>query len=87
MKPCMRTVNIDVCLHPQETMFLRQHVGTAKDGDREFEMSANMGGYSPIVRLPDGRWVSFSWSDLVAAADRAGKQGVGAVLSEKRRRA
>lgn len=58
-----------------DTLFFRMDCGTATDEDgKKFELSTNVGGGSPIVRLPDGRWVTFSWQTLIEAAVAAVKQ-------------
>lgn len=58
-------------LHPAKTLFLRIHVGTAKRDGKTWEMSTNAGDGSPIIRLPDGRWATFSWEVLIEAANEA----------------
>lgn len=76
-------VVIDATVYPSETLFLRVAAGSAKQGDQTWELSQNSGAGTPIVRLPDGRWVTFSWQALIDAANAAGRQGVGAVLSRR----
>jgi len=66
------TANIEVTIHHPRTIFFRMEVGTAVGKGGEFEMSTQMGSSHPIIRLPDGRWVTFGWEDLVSAAEEAG---------------
>jgi hypothetical protein len=77
-----RDVAIEAHVHKQETMFLRVVCGKAEQDGKTWELSVNVGGQTPIVRLPDGRWVTFTWPALIDAANRAGAQGVGAVLAK-----
>jgi hypothetical protein len=62
-------------LHPQKTMFFRQHVGTIGpkgDVDR-YELSVNMSGYSPIVHdKKSGTWFTLSWPEILDLAIQAG---------------
>jgi hypothetical protein len=78
-KPKEVKVKIAAKVHEKGTLFFRLAVGTATTGEgkdkRKYEMSLNMGGNHPIIRLSDGRWVTFSWNALLNAAERAGKKG------------
>jgi hypothetical protein len=65
-------VAIGARVYPQETMFLRVYVGEAQRVDDQWELSTNAADGSPMVRLPDRRWVTFSWDELVEAANAAG---------------
>lgn len=80
-----REVDVQVVarVYTAETLFLRMHCGTAnEEGVGTYNLSTDLGTGAPIVELPDGRWVSFSWSDIVTAAKAAGARGIGEVLSE-----
>lgn len=73
-KEVVTRVSIQAQVFGKDALFLRTDAGKAADpetGD-EFELSFTMAG-TPIVRLPDGRWVTFSWPALIAAATYAGK--------------
>lgn len=64
-------------LHPARTMLFRQAVGTAdgEDGKPVYEMSTNISASGPIVRyLPNGRWFTLNWGDIIALAEQAGIQ-------------
>jgi len=64
-------VEVEVDVHPSAAFLLHIDAGetTGPDGQK-FELSNDTGG-QPIVRVPDGRWVVFSWRHLLAAAVRA----------------
>jgi hypothetical protein len=65
-------VAIRASLHDNRTLFLRIGCGEAADRrGRKWELATNCGDGSPIIRLPDGRWVSFPWKALIEAANRA----------------
>lgn len=67
-------VSVAVRVHAADTLFLRNSVGNAKDANgAEFELSTAFHDNSPIVRLPDGRWVTFPWESLVHATQSAGE--------------
>jgi hypothetical protein len=69
------TTTIDAVVHAKESLFLRLGVGTAKDDDGgNYELSVDISAQAPIVRVPDGRWVTFPWQALVPAAKRAAKE-------------
>lgn len=64
---------IEAEVHDKDALFFRHDCGKANHPDMgEFELSFGVGTGSPIVRLPDGRWVTFSWSQLIEAACKAG---------------
>lgn len=70
-------VSIEATVYDKNSLFLRQHVGeaTAPDGSKlELATTPNM---APQIRLPDGRWVVFSWNALLDAALKAGEQEKG----------
>lgn len=71
--PVERVVTIAMHVYPTETMFLRQHVGSATQGDSRWEFSTNVADNTPIIRLPDGRWVTVGWGSLLEAANKAGE--------------
>ena len=59
----------------KQTLFLRQHVGTANDDEQsiEYEMSTNVGNGQPIIRSSkSGRFWTVGWQELVRAAVAAG---------------
>jgi hypothetical protein len=69
------TVEVAAKVYPPRTMFFRQACGKAERDGKTWELTTNIGGGGhPIVRLPDGRWVTFNWTDLIEAANEAGKQ-------------
>lgn len=67
-------VSIEATVYDKESLLLRHHVGeaTAPDGTK-LELSTTM-NMAPQIRLPDGRWIVFSWSALLGAALEAGEQ-------------
>ncbi len=64
-------VLIVATVHPPETLFLRTEVGEGgtegTGGGHPIELSLNA-DMKPLIRVPDGRWVCFSWQALVASA-------------------
>jgi len=73
-EPKTATVQIEAKVYDPKTLFFRVDAGTAKADGKEWELSLNVGGSNPIIRLPDGRWVTFSWPSLIEAANLAGAQ-------------
>lgn len=73
-KPEEATALVTVTIDDRSTLFFREAVGTAKANGQEWEMSLNVSGRHPIIRLPDGRWATFSWQTLIEAANDAGRQ-------------
>lgn len=67
-------VSIQAEVMPAETLLMRHAAGKATDPEtgEAFELSFTFAG-TPIVRLPDGRWITFSWPALIEAADKAGR--------------
>lgn len=61
-------------IHGKYAMFLRVHVGKGSHPDfGSFELSANAGGYMPMVRSDKtGKTFILSWSDIVNLAEKAG---------------
>lgn len=73
MKTAKKKPSMVGSIHPSRTMFLREAAGEAKDpttGD-VYELSTNVGGGTPIVRLPDGRWWTITWQQLIELAQAA----------------
>lgn len=68
-------VDVVAVVYPEKSLFLRTAVGTAKDDNsgEVYEMSLNAGA-TPLVRLPDKRWVIFQWRELIEAATKAGEK-------------
>ena len=57
-------------IYPKKTLFLRLDVGSAaNEQGGKFEMSVNAGDHTPIIRLPDGRWWSIGWQEMLAMAE------------------
>ena len=67
-------VRISARVYPPNTMFFQVAAGEAEHEGKKWELSTNIATHSPIVRLPDGRWVTFDWQSLVEAAQAAGDQ-------------
>lgn len=61
-------------IHPERTMFLRVHVGTATGNNDEssFEMSLANGTNPLIESKQSGRWAAFDWELLLTLALAAG---------------
>lgn len=74
MKPKPFNVTVRVNVFPSDTLFMRHAVGTAERDGQAWEMSCNVAGMVPIVRLPDGQWVTFPWQHLIDAANEAGNR-------------
>lgn len=66
-----QSVAVRVNVFEPGTMFLRMDVGSAGDKTtgQEWEMSTNIADNAPIIRLPDGRWITFPWTSLIEAAN------------------
>lgn len=71
-EPKAMTVQIEAKVHAPRTLFFRADVGSAEADGKTWELYLNMGSNHPIIRLPDGRWVTFSWQALIDAANLAG---------------
>lgn len=55
-----------------DTLFFRMDCGDATEPDgKKWELSTNMGSGCPIVRSPDGRWVTLTWDAIITAAREA----------------
>lgn len=69
VEPDRRTVTIECTVHDEGSLFLRREIGKATDPDtnEDYVMATNA-DTTPLVMLPDGRWVSFNWHALVNAA-------------------
>lgn len=65
-------VEIEADVYDARTIFIRMDCGSAESEIGKFELSTSVDTGSPLVMLPDGRYVSFDWSALVRAADAAG---------------
>lgn len=74
MSETIPSVTIQPTVHPADSLFLRVAAGEARLGEDTYELSTAMSG-QPIIRLPDGRWVTFGWETLCRAADAAGAAG------------
>jgi hypothetical protein len=61
-------------VHPKEKLFLRQFVGTAKDGEgRDYEMALNMAGFHPVIQSKKtGKYFVLGWDDIIRLAIGAG---------------
>lgn len=71
-------VKVEAVVHGPDALFFRMDCGKATDATgREFELSYAMGAGTPIIRLPDGRWVTFGWQALLIAAMDAGVEANG----------
>lgn len=59
----------------KHVLMLRNHVGTAKDpkSGEEYTMTTTM-SYAPIIELPDGRKVVWSWEELIDEAIKTTKK-------------
>jgi hypothetical protein len=65
------TVPVEVHVYPARTLFLREHVGKAERAGKTWEMALNVDG-TPMIRLPDRRWVAFGWKALTQATEAIG---------------
>jgi hypothetical protein len=52
-KPTTFSATIKVHLY-KTSLFLAQHIGEAKDGDKVYRLSMNLGSGSLIINLPNG---------------------------------
>lgn len=71
-------LNAVLCIgkvYPAKSMFFRNHVGTADDGERKFEMATSMNGTPILQSAKTGKWFLLSWQDII---DLAGKAGIDA---------
>jgi hypothetical protein len=71
-----KTVRVLAQVHSKDSLFFRAAGADATDpntGER-FECSTNVGTGSPIIKMPDGRWVTFTWEALIYAAREACKE-------------
>lgn len=61
----------------RRSMFFRVIAGTAKDPTtgENYECCTAVAGGSPIITMPDGRVVTFSWQTLIEAAREACSDG------------
>ena len=68
-------VETTATVYGKDTLFLRQAGADATDPatGEKFECSTNIGTGAPIILMPDGRWVCFSWQALIEAARTACK--------------
>lgn len=69
-------VQIEAVVHPSDTLFMSTYAGKAKVNGEEWELlTGGWGGNgTPILRCPDGRYISFSWEAVIAAADSARRE-------------
>ena len=70
------TVSIEAVVHPTDTLFMSTYAGKAKVNGEEWELlTGGWGGNgTPILRAPDGRYISFSWEAVIAASERARRE-------------
>lgn len=61
-------------IYPKKTLFLRIHVGEAKDQNKNtYELSTSANNASPIVcSKKTGKWFTLSWTDIMNLARDAG---------------
>ena len=62
------TGDVKLRIYPKDTMFFRVVVGSAKEGDDEYELSTAVGSGAPMVRMPDGKTAVFPWKELIETA-------------------
>lgn len=57
-------------IHPKRTLFLRVHVGEAKDENKNtYELSINANDTSPLVcSKKTGKYFTLSWEDIMNLA-------------------
>lgn len=67
-----KEVSIKAEVIEKGSLVMRQFIGDAKapSGER-YEMCISLGQSSPIIELPTGELVSFSWNSLINAAAEA----------------
>lgn len=59
-------------IHPARSLFLRTGIGSARDGEKAWEISNLLNG-RPIVRSETtGKWFTLSWEDVLDLARDAG---------------
>ena len=60
-------------LYPKSSLMLREHVGTAKNGELSYEMALALPQMVPLVRsVQTGKWFTIPWQHIVDAAVKAG---------------
>ena len=67
-------VSVSAQVYPKETLILHHVVGDAKREGETWQLFSSVNDMSPGVRLPDGRWIIFSWQALSTAAIEAGEK-------------
>lgn len=74
-------------IQKEDTLFFRVHVGEASEGKgknkRTFEMSINAHDSTPIIRLPDGRWWTLSWREMLTMAEEEAAAAPAKIKSER----
>lgn len=64
-----KEVSINAGIMDKDTLVMRMFVGEAKSASGElFEMCIHAGQSNPIIKLPTGEVVVFSWESLLNAA-------------------
>ena len=59
-------------VYPAKSMFFRNHVGTADDGERKFELATSMNGTPILQSAKTGKWFLLSWQEIIDLAEKAG---------------
>ena len=59
-------------IYPAKSMFFRNHVGTADDGERKYTMTTSMNGTPILQSEKTGKWFLLSWEDIISLAEKAG---------------
>ena len=59
-------------VYPAKSLFFRNHIGTAVDGERKFEMATSMNGTPILQSAKTGKWFLLSWQDIINLAEKAG---------------
>lgn len=61
-------------IHPKNTLFLREAVGEAEDGDgNKYEATTVVGRSTPLIKsLKTGKYFSLDWEDIIHLAKEAG---------------
>ena len=57
---------------PPKSMILRTHIGEAKQGKLEYEMSTAIAGMPIIHSKQTGKWFTLSWQTILELAVKAG---------------